>query len=61
MKAQGLDVIDLGVGEPDFDTPVHIIEAAYAAALAGKTRYTPTDGAADLKAPSCRSLHVRTS
>jgi len=49
LKAQGHDVIDLGLGEPDFDTPAHILEAAHSAALAGKTRYTPTGGAADLK------------
>jgi len=49
MRADGIDVIDLGVGEPDFDTPTHIIDAAHAAARSGNTRYTPTDGAADLK------------
>ena len=49
LKSQGHDVIDLGVGEPDFNTPAHIIEAAYKAALAGQTRYTPTDGSAELK------------
>lgn len=49
LRAQGHNIIDLGVGEPDFDTPAHIIEAAHQAALAGNTRYTPTDGAQDLK------------
>ena len=49
LKAQGHDVIDLGLGEPDFDTPAHILDAAHVAALAGKTRYTPTNGAADLR------------
>ena len=43
-KAVGRDVIDLGLGEPDFDTPAHIIEAAHQAALAGDTRYPPTQG-----------------
>jgi len=43
-KAAGRDVIDLGLGEPDFDTPAHIIEAAHQAALAGDTRYPPTQG-----------------
>ncbi|MCW1950742.1 MAG: aminotransferase class I/II-fold pyridoxal phosphate-dependent enzyme, partial [Octadecabacter sp.] len=43
-KARGEDVIDLGLGEPDFDTPAHIIEAAHAAALRGETRYPPTNG-----------------
>lgn len=49
LRADGHDVIDLGLGEPDFDTPAHILDAAHAAALAGKTRYTPTGGAADLR------------
>jgi len=48
-KAAGEDIIDLGLGEPDFDTPPHIIEAAYAAGKAGETRYPPTDGTSDLK------------
>ena len=48
-RATGQDVIDLGLGEPDFDTPAHIIEAAYNAAKAGETRYTPTEGTLVLK------------
>lgn len=48
-KAEGKDVIDLGLGEPDFDTPQHIIQAANQAALNGETRYPPTDGTATLK------------
>ena len=35
LRAAGRDIIDLGLGEPDFDTPAHIIEAAFAAARAG--------------------------
>jgi aspartate aminotransferase len=49
LKAQGHDVIDMGLGEPDFDTPEHIVNAAHAAAQAGQTRYPPTDGTAELK------------
>lgn len=49
LSDAGHDVIDLGLGEPDFDTPAHIVEAAHAAALSGKTRYEPTDGAPELK------------
>ncbi len=49
LRSQGHEVIDLGVGEPDFDTPAHIVEAAAQAGRDGKTRYTPTGGAADLK------------
>ncbi|MEO1195853.1 MAG: pyridoxal phosphate-dependent aminotransferase [Pseudomonadota bacterium] len=50
MKAAGRDVIALAAGEPDFNTPDHIIAAAHAAAEAGKTRYTAVDGIPELKA-----------
>ena len=50
LKAQGIDVIGLGAGEPDFDTPDFVKEAAIAAIRAGKTKYTNVDGTADLKA-----------
>ncbi len=43
-RARGEDVIDLGLGEPDFDTPDHIKDAAHQAALAGETKYPPTNG-----------------
>ena len=43
-RARGEDVIDLGIGEPDFDTPDHIKEAAHQASLAGETKYPPTGG-----------------
>ncbi len=49
LKAQGKDIISLSAGEPDFDTPVHIREAAIAAIHAGKTRYTQVDGTPELK------------
>jgi aspartate aminotransferase len=49
LKAQGQDVIGLGTGEPDFDTPNHIKEAANRALKEGKTKYTPVDGIAPLK------------
>ncbi|QIE57435.1 pyridoxal phosphate-dependent aminotransferase [Pikeienuella piscinae] len=49
-RARGEDVIDLGVGEPDFDTPAHIKEAAHVAALNGETKYPLTGGTARLKA-----------
>ncbi|MDP3562276.1 MAG: pyridoxal phosphate-dependent aminotransferase [Legionellaceae bacterium] len=49
LKAQGLDIIGLGTGEPDFDTPEHIKEAAIAAIESGFTKYTAVDGIADLK------------
>jgi len=50
MKAVGADVIALSAGEPDFDTPAHIRDAAKAAINAGKTRYTAPDGIPELKA-----------
>ncbi|WP_417508510.1 pyridoxal phosphate-dependent aminotransferase [Methylophaga sp.] len=49
LRAEGKDVIGLGAGEPDFDTPEHIKQAAIEAIHSGKTKYTPVDGTADLK------------
>jgi aspartate aminotransferase len=49
LKAQGEDIIDLGVGEPDFDTPDFIKEAAVKAIHDGFTKYTAVDGTAGLK------------
>jgi len=49
MKRQGKDVIILGAGEPDFDTPEHIKEAAARAIRAGATKYTALDGTPELK------------
>ncbi|MDX1822337.1 MAG: pyridoxal phosphate-dependent aminotransferase [Paracoccaceae bacterium] len=53
LKAQGRDIISLGAGEPDFDTPAHIRAAGIAAINAGKTRYTAVDGIPELKAAIC--------
>ncbi|WPL17610.1 Aspartate aminotransferase [Thiorhodovibrio winogradskyi] len=50
LRAAGQDVIGLGAGEPDFDTPVHIKEAAIKAIRDGFTKYTAVDGTAELKA-----------
>jgi len=49
LRAAGKDVIGLGAGEPDFDTPDHIKQAAISAINNGYTKYTAVDGAADLK------------
>ncbi len=49
LRAQGRDVIGLGSGEPDFDTPEHIKEAGIEAINTGKTKYTAVDGIAELK------------
>lgn len=49
LKAAGRDIIGLGAGEPDFDTPAHIVEAAWKAMKDGHTRYTPVPGIARLR------------
>ncbi|QDQ39943.1 pyridoxal phosphate-dependent aminotransferase [Legionella geestiana] len=49
MRAEGHDVVNLGTGEPDFDTPEHIKRAAIAAIEAGFTKYTAVDGIPELK------------
>ena len=56
MKAQGLDVVGFGAGEPDFNTPAHIIEAAKEALDKGLTRYTPASGIPELKEAICFKL-----
>ena len=50
LKAQGVNVVDLGAGEPDFSTPEHIADAARAALSAGFTKYTANMGTAELRA-----------
>ena len=49
MRAAGIDVVDLGAGEPDFDTPQNIKDAAAEAMRAGETKYTPTAGTRTLQ------------
>ena len=56
LKAAGRDVIALGAGEPDFDTPEHIKAAARAAIDAGRTKYTAVDGIAELKEAVCEKF-----
>lgn len=53
LRAAGKDVIGLGAGEPDFDTPQNIKDAAVAAIAAGKTKYTAPDGIPELKQAVC--------
>lgn len=50
LEAQGRDIIHLEIGQPDFPTPEHIAEAGIQAIQAGRTRYTPPAGTADLRA-----------
>lgn len=56
LKAAGRDIIGLGAGEPDFDTPQNIKDAAIAAINAGKTKYTAPDGIIELKQAICAKL-----
>jgi aspartate aminotransferase len=49
LKAEGKDIIGLGAGEPDFDTPLYIADAGVEAIRKGVTRYTAVDGTAELK------------
>ncbi|MCC6736375.1 MAG: pyridoxal phosphate-dependent aminotransferase [Bauldia sp.] len=56
LKAAGRDVIGLGAGEPDFDTPENIKEAAIRAIREGKTKYTAVDGIPELKAAIARKF-----
>jgi len=56
MRAQGINVISFGAGEPDFDTPQYIRDAAVKAMVEGKTRYTPGSGTQELKAAIAAKL-----
>lgn len=56
LKAQGKDIIDMSLGEPDFDTPVHIKEAAKKALDDGYTKYTPVNGLPELRDAISRKL-----
>lgn len=56
LKEKGLDVIGLGAGEPDFNTPDHIIEAAVLAMKEGQTKYTASAGLPALKKAICKKL-----
>ena len=58
MKAAGEDVISFGAGEPDFDTPDHVKEAAIAAIRAGFTKYTPAAGIPELRSAIAKKLEA---
>ena len=49
LKKQGVDVLSFGAGDPDFDTPKHIVQAAVQALTEGKTRYTESSGLLELR------------
>ena len=57
LRAKGEDVINFGVGEPDFNTPDHIIEAGKQAMIDGYTKYTPGSGMLELKEAIQTKLH----
>ncbi|SEE62854.1 aspartate aminotransferase [Streptomyces sp. 3213] len=59
LKAQGLTILDLTVGEPDFDTPDHVKAAAIKAIEAGETKYTPVNGTSTLRAAIAGKLRER--
>jgi aspartate aminotransferase len=59
LRAEGRDVIDLSAGEPDFDTPEWISQAAVDGIRAGKTRYTPPAGVPELRKAIARGLSAR--
>ena len=62
MQQQGLDVISLSIGEPDFDTPLHIREACIRAIQRGETHYAPSNGipeASLLPLPKRQGLRTR--
>ncbi len=56
LKASGIDIINFGAGEPDFDTPDYIKQAAITAIQAGYTKYTPASGSPELKEAVCEKL-----
>ena len=59
MKQQGIDVVSFGAGEPDFDTPLPIRQAAVRAMEQGQTRYTPARGTLALRQAICEKLERR--
>jgi len=56
LKAQGIQIVPMGTGEPDFDTPVNIQQAGIKAIQAGETRYTAVDGTPKLKQAICEKF-----
>ena len=56
LKSQGIDVVSFGAGQPDFNTPENIIQAAIKAMHEGKTKYTPAGGILELKQTICKKF-----
>ncbi len=59
LRAQGRDIVDLSAGEPDFETPSWLVDAAVEGVRAGATRYTPAAGMPELRAAIAKSLAAR--
>src|SRR2546430_6208827 len=59
LAAEGRSIINLGIGQPDFPTPEHIVEAGRKAPADGHHRYTPADGIPSLRAPGAADLFRR--
>src|SRR5260370_8076178 len=57
LRAKGIDVISFGAGEPDFDTPQRIKDAAVQAIRRGQTKYTEAGGIPELRAAVCATLN----
>ncbi len=58
LRAEGKEIISLGIGEPDFDTPAHICEAMYEATKQGATHYTPNKGIEELREAIVEKLKI---
>lgn len=58
LKNSGIDVVSFGAGEPDFNTPKNIINAAIKAMEEGKTKYTPTNGILELREAICNKFNI---
>src|SRR5437588_10353170 len=61
LRRQGVDVVDFGPGEPDFDTPAHIVEAATNALQTGLTHYAPSRGYPELRSAIAGKLRRENS
>lgn len=61
LAASGQDIIDMGVGEPDFDTPRHIVEAGCSSIRRGETHYAPTAGIPELRRAVAEKLSKKNS
>ena len=58
LEAQGRDIVHLEIGEPDFDTPTHIVEAGIQALREGYTHYGPTAGLPELREAIARNVSL---